>query len=42
LETVDEIIDLIERKKQPYMQWNPFMTEFHGLLLDKLRAKLQA
>jgi hypothetical protein len=42
LETVDEIIDLIQRKKQPYMQWNPFMTEFHKLLLDKLRTKLHA
>lgn len=41
LETVDEVIDLIERKKQPYMQWNSFMTEFHKLLLDKLRVKLR-
>jgi hypothetical protein len=40
LETVDEIIDLIERKKQPYMQWNPFMTAFHKLLLEKLKDKL--
>lgn len=40
LDTVEEIIDLIERKKRPYMQWNPFMTTFHELLLEKLRAKL--
>lgn len=42
LGTINEIIDLIERKKQPYMQWNPFMAGFHKLLLDKFRAKLQA
>lgn len=36
----DEIVPLIERKKRPYMLWNPFMTEFHTLLLDKLAAKL--
>ncbi len=41
LESIDEILDLIERKKQPYMLWNPFMTEFHKLLLRKFRAKLQ-
>lgn len=40
LETTEEIIDLISRKKQPYMAWNPFMAEFHKLLLDRLAAKL--
>jgi len=42
LETVDEVIDLISRKKQPYMAWSPFMTEFHKLLLDRLEAKLSS
>jgi len=42
LESVDEIIDLIAKKKQPYMRWNPFMTAFHKLLLEKLSAKLKA
>ncbi|HEU5187430.1 MAG TPA: HD domain-containing protein [Candidatus Saccharimonadales bacterium] len=42
LENIDEIIELIEKKKQPYMQWNPFMTTFHKLLLEKLSAKLKA
>jgi hypothetical protein len=38
----DKIIALIEEKKRPYMLWNPFMTEFHILLLDRLSAKLKA
>jgi hypothetical protein len=37
----DGIVELIEKKKRPYMLWNPFMTEFHKLLLDRLRTKLQ-
>ncbi|HSW81441.1 MAG TPA: hypothetical protein VLG40_03520, partial [Candidatus Saccharimonas sp.] len=37
----DKIVQLIEDKKRPYMLWNPFMTEFHTLLLDKLAAKLK-
>lgn len=41
LDSVDEIIALIEKKKQPYMQWNPFMTAFHKLLLERLGAKLK-
>ncbi len=36
----EEIVPLIEKKKRPYMLWNPFMTEFHMLLLDRLAAKL--
>jgi 5'-deoxynucleotidase YfbR-like HD superfamily hydrolase len=36
-----KIVALIENKKRPYMLWNPFMTEFHILLLDKLAAKLK-
>lgn len=38
----DEIVPLIEKKKRPYMLWNPFMTEFHSLLLDRLAAKIAA
>lgn len=38
----DEIIPLIEKKKRPYMTWNPFMAEFHTLLLKKYAAKLKA
>lgn len=37
----DAIIKLIEKKKRPYMLWNPFMIEFHTLLLDKLATKLR-
>jgi hypothetical protein len=37
----DEIIDLIVKHKRPYMEWNPFMTEFHMHLMDKLAAKLE-
>lgn len=38
----NEIIGLIRAKKHPYMLWNPFMVEFHNLLLDKLADKLIA
>lgn len=38
----DGIIDLIIKFKRPYMLWNPFMTEFHKLLMKKLAAKLKA
>ncbi|HEU4967179.1 MAG TPA: HD domain-containing protein [Candidatus Saccharimonadales bacterium] len=38
----DEIVPLIEKKKRPYMLWNPFMTEFHSLLLDRLAVKISA
>lgn len=37
-----EIIPTIEKFKRPYMLWNPFMTEFHKLLLEKVDAKLKA
>jgi hypothetical protein len=33
------IVDLIEEHKRPYMLWNPFLTEFHTLLLDNMRAR---
>lgn len=36
-----EIVDLIVKHKRPHMLWNPFMTEFHTLLMDHLAAKLQ-
>ena len=36
----DKIIDLVVEHKRPYMLWNPFMTELHKYLLDKLAAKL--
>jgi len=42
LKSVDEIIKLIVVHKQPYMVWNPFMTEFHKLLMDKLGSKLKS
>lgn len=38
----DKIIPLIEAKKRPYMLWNPFMTEFHILLLNRLATKIKA
>lgn len=38
----DEIIDLIIKFKRPYMLWNPFMTEFHKLLMSKLEEKLSS
>jgi len=31
-----EIMDLLLKHKRPYMLWNPFMTEFHKLLYEKL------
>lgn len=37
----DQIINVIVKHKRPYMLWNPFMTEFHILLIDKLAAKLK-
>jgi HD domain-containing protein len=37
----DEIMDLLLKHKRPYMLWNPFMTEFHKLLYEKIAAKLK-
>jgi len=37
----DKIIDLYLTYKRPYMQWNPFMNEFHTLLIDKLVANIK-
>lgn len=36
-----EIIELIIKHKRPYMEWNPFMTEFHVYLMEQLAAKLK-
>ncbi len=38
----DQIIGTIEKHKRPYMQWNPFMTEFHIHLLAQIDKKLRA
>jgi HD domain len=38
----DEIVGTIIDNKRPYMLWNPFMTEFHELLCDRLATKLTA
>lgn len=38
----DEIIPLIIKHKRPYMLWNPFMTELHIELINKLASKLKA
>ncbi len=38
----DQIIETIEKHKRPYMQWNPFMTEFHIHLLAQIDKKLRA
>lgn len=37
----DEIVDVIVKHKRPYMLWNPFMTEFHKLLCDKINQKIK-
>ncbi|MCW1908798.1 MAG: HD domain-containing protein [Candidatus Saccharibacteria bacterium] len=36
----DQIMDLLLKHKRPYMLWNPFMTEFHKVLYEKLAKKL--
>lgn len=36
-----EIVPLIKAKKRPFMEWNPFMTEFHDALLVRIEAKLK-
>lgn len=37
----DKIKDLYLNHKRPYMEWNPFMVEFHTYLIDKLIANIQ-
>jgi len=36
----DEIVGLLLKHKRPYMLWNPFMTELHKVLCEKLADKL--
>jgi 5'-deoxynucleotidase YfbR-like HD superfamily hydrolase len=36
----DQIMGLFLKHKRPYMLWNPFLTEFHILLCEKLEEKL--
>lgn len=36
----DQIIDTIIKFKRPYVEWNPFMLEFHTYLLERLSEKL--
>lgn len=38
----EDIMALLLKHKRPYMLWNPFMTEFHEVLYEKLAAKLKA
>lgn len=38
----NKIVDLIISHKRPHMLWNPFMTEFHTYLIDKLAQKLSS
>ena len=37
----NQIVDKIVEFKRPYMLWNPFMTEFHAHLMEKLASKLK-
>jgi hypothetical protein len=37
----DGIIDLIVNHKRPYVLWNPFLTDFHILLMERFAAKLK-
>lgn len=36
----EDIVDLIIEHKRPYMLWNPFLTDFHVMLVDKFKDKL--
>jgi 5'-deoxynucleotidase YfbR-like HD superfamily hydrolase len=38
----EEMVDLIIKHKRPYMLWNPFLTDFHIMLVDKFKEKLEA
>ena len=37
-----EIMGLLLKHKRPYMLWNPFLTELHEHMYDKLSKKLKA
>lgn len=41
IDTAKDIIELIIKFKRPYMNWNPFMTDFHDLLMKELYKKLK-
>jgi 5'-deoxynucleotidase YfbR-like HD superfamily hydrolase len=36
----EDIMALLLKHKRPYMLWNPFMTDFHVLLYEKIEEKL--
>lgn len=36
----NQIMGLFLKHKRPYMLWNPFLTEFHKLLCEKIEEKL--
>ncbi len=38
----NQIVPLVRKHKQPYMVWNPFMANFHDLLLKKIDEKLKS
>lgn len=35
------IVPLVVTHKRPFMLWNPFMTEFHNLLMSKVSQKIE-
>lgn len=37
----DEIIPLLIKHKRPYMLWNPFMTDLHKVLIERLEERLE-
>ncbi len=38
----EEMVDIIIKHKRPYMLWDPFLTDFHIMLVDKFKEKLDA
>jgi hypothetical protein len=37
----DELVRLVVEHKRPHMLWNPFLTEFHIYLMERLSEKLR-
>jgi hypothetical protein len=35
------IVPMIMKHKRPYMLWNPFLTEFHKVLVERIDTKLK-
>jgi 5'-deoxynucleotidase YfbR-like HD superfamily hydrolase len=35
----DDIVDIVEKFKAPFMEWNEFFKNFHAELIKKLRKK---